>query len=164
MYFFLYDFSRSLCFLGRDLVRVFEVLALVEIENLMDFYRGFGNLLRLSMIWLLNHFLEPRLSRRHLLDLTFFFTRFIHLLDVFSHGVFTNKLFTFLTWLLVFHFDDFLGVFSADGLLGALVHAYVLDVEYGVTRLLVGAPRLLLCLVLRIPSLFLPLLTILLGL
>lgn len=142
---------------------------MVENENLMNFYGSFrqmwfGNLLRLSMIWLLNYFLESRFSWLYLLDLTSFFTRFLHLVDAVSHGVFTNKLFTLLTWLLVLHFDEFLSVFSCDSLLRALVHAYVLNIEDRRTRLLVSISWLLLCPILLIPSLFLSLMTILLGL
>jgi len=117
------------------------------------------------MIWLLNHFLKSRFSLGpYLLDLTIFFTRFIVFVDVFSHSIFTDKLFTFLTWLLVFHFDDFLSFFNYDRLLRALVHAYILNIELRVTRLLVSIYRLLLCLILVIPSLFLSLMVILLGL
>jgi hypothetical protein len=138
---------------------------LVENENLMNFYGSFrhmwfGNLLHLSMIWLLNYFLESRFPWLYLLDLTSFFTRFLHFVDAVSHGVFTNKLFTFLTWLLVLHFDEFLGVFSCHSLLRALVHAYVLNIEDRLTRLWVSISWLLLCPILLILSLM----TILLGL
>lgn len=164
LFFFLFlfdDFSRSLWLLRVELVGVLKILALIEDEDLVDLDGSLGSRLRRLMVRLLADFPEPGLPWLRLGTLSLFFTRFLDFGDVLAHSVLAHELLALLTGLLVLDLDDFLGVFDCDGLLGALLHAHVLDVQDGVAGLL---GRLLLGLVLRVPPGLLPLLAVLVGL